>query len=162
MVFNVCVFSSFKSVQHTPLSAFRLPASSEQLSQSNVDLSFDHIYYLEKRDVVLPPPPEPVLGPHGWVYPPHSPSPAPRIVGRTTALRLRSGEFVQHRIGLMKRTQAYAKRSNVPVDNLVTFSVSAGGFWFRGGRPLGAPWGDLCVCVCVCECAFFLWCCLLE
>lgn len=27
----------------------------------------------------------------------------------------------------MKRTQAYAKRSNVPVDNLVTFSVSVGG-----------------------------------
>lgn len=101
--------------------------SSEQLSQANVDLSFDHIYYLEKRDVVLPSPPEPILGPHGWVYPPQSPPPPPRIIGRTTALRLRSGEFVQHRIGLMKRTQAYAKRSNVPVDNLVTFSVSVGG-----------------------------------
>lgn len=36
----------------------------------------------------------------------------------------------------MKRTQAYAKRSNVPVDNLVTFSVSVGGL---GGRP--AVWG---------------------
>lgn len=30
----------------------------------------------------------------------------------------------------MKKTQAYAKRSNVPVDNLVTFSVS---FCFPGG-----------------------------
>eukprot|EP00752_Nemacystus_decipiens_P010606 g9444.t1 len=94
-----------------------------ELSQPNVDLTFDHIYYLEKRDVVLMPPPEPILGPHGWVYPPHSPPPPTRIIGRTTALRLRSGEFVQHRIGLMKRTQAYAKRSNVPVDNLVTFSI---------------------------------------
>eukprot|EP00903_Cladosiphon_okamuranus_P009406 g8970.t1 len=94
-----------------------------ELSQPKVDLTFDHIYYLEKRDVVPSPPPEPVLGPHGWMYPPHSASPAPRIIGRTTALRLRSGEFVQHRIGLMKRTQAYAKRSNVPVDNLVTFSI---------------------------------------
>lgn len=101
------------------------PLPCKQLSHPNVELSYDHIYYLEKREYIAPPPaPEPVLGPRGWVYPPQPPLPVPRIIGRTTALRLESGEFVQHRVGLMKRTQAYAKRSNVPVDNLVTFSVS--------------------------------------
>lgn len=87
-----------------------------------MDLNYNHVYYLEKRESLATPlPPEPVLGPHGWVYPP---PPVPRIIGRTTALRLRSGEFVQHRSGFMKRTQSYAKRNNIPVDNLVTFSVS--------------------------------------
>lgn len=95
------------------------------MSQLNVDLNYNHIYYLERRDFVAPPPPPvPTLGPHGWVYPPQPPPPVARIIGRTTALRLKSGEFVPHRIGFMKRTQAYARRSNVPVDNLVTFSVS--------------------------------------
>lgn len=149
-----------------PCSSFVCPPRrAKQLSKPNVDLSFDHIYYLEKRDLVLPPPPEPVLGPHGWVYPPHPPSPVPRIIGRTTALRLRSGEFVQHRIGLMKRTQSYAKRSNVPVDNLVTFSVSVGGLWAAGraapavgGAVDASVWLDACcfssrgVCVCVSAC----------
>lgn len=101
-----------------------------QVSHMPVDLNYNHIYYLEKREYVPPaPPPAPTLGPHGWVYPPQQPPPVARIVGRTTALRLRSGEFVHHRIGFMRRTQAYAKRSNVPVDNLVTFSVSGG--WAR-------------------------------
>ncbi|CAM9966830.1 unnamed protein product, partial [Hapterophycus canaliculatus] len=79
-----------------------------------------------KREFVtppLPPLPEPILGPNGWVRPPPPPPPVNRIIGRTTALRLKSGEFVQHKMGLMKRTQAYARRSNVPVDNLVTFSI---------------------------------------
>ncbi|CAM9201270.1 unnamed protein product [Scytosiphon promiscuus] len=93
----------------------------------HVELSYDNVYYLEKREFVTPPtplpPPEPILGPNGWVYPPQPPPPVNRIIGRTTALRLKSGEFVQHKMGLMKRTQAYAKRSNVPVDNLVTFSI---------------------------------------
>lgn len=141
---TVCTatYRDFETNLYFPSSFFCPLRFAKQLSQPNADLSFNHIYYLEKRDVVLPPPPEPILGPHGWVYPPHPPSPAPRITGRTTALRLRTGEFVQHRIGLMKRTQAYAKRSNVPVDNLVTFSVSVGGVPSgTGSRPvLGAPW----------------------
>ncbi|CAM9583453.1 unnamed protein product, partial [Ectocarpus sp. 12 AP-2014] len=100
----------------------RVPvADLKELSQVQVDLTYNHVYYLEKRESLAPPlPPEPVLGPHGWVYPP---PPVPRIIGRTTALRLRSGEFVQHRSGFMKRTQSYAKRNNIPVDNLVTFSI---------------------------------------
>lgn len=108
-----------------PLASFLFPPPSK-VAQLTVDLSYDHIYYLEKRECVAPPPPAvPTLGPHGWVYPPQPPPPVPRIVGRTTALRLKSGEFVPHRIGFMKRTQAYAKQNNVPVDNLVTFSVSS-------------------------------------
>ncbi|CAM9551876.1 unnamed protein product, partial [Choristocarpus tenellus] len=95
------------------------------VAQLSVTLDWRHIYYLERREFPPPQPqPVPTLGPHGWVYakPPQPPPPF-RVVMRTTALRTAGGVFVPHRMGFMKRTQAYAKRSNVPVDNLVTFNV---------------------------------------
>ncbi|CAM9280539.1 unnamed protein product [Chrysoparadoxa australica] len=56
---------------------------------------------------------------------PEQPAPSPntlatQVTSRTTALRLASGMYIKHAVSVMKKTQVYAKRANVPIDNLTS------------------------------------------